>query len=568
MILDGSGALIPTERQQLIVNRLMTRAGLLRELQDAAGNNRDINAACGYPTHIGRGDYQEMYDRGGMSGRVVDLWPDESWQIYPEVYDDDDEEAETEFEKAWADLCDKRMIGHYLHRIDTLSGIGQYGILLLGLDDGANLRDPVKGIEAAGPRAGEPSAAPGKAQLMYLRAYPQNLVDVASFDADRTSPRYGLPVLYNVTLNDPTAAVGNTGGAGYSTTLETVHWTRVIHVCDNRQSSEVFGTPRMQPVWDNLLNLRRIYGGSAEMLWQGGFPGLSIEMDPRVLEANGGVMFGPEEKAVFEAQIQRYTAGLNRYLLMQGFSVKSLTPNVADPTAHVDINLQAIAMRLGIPLRMLMGSEEAKLASTEDKDTWKGRVRHRQQKYLEPMVLLPFVQRLIALGCLPKPLDDKPKVSWPDVAAPSDADKAKTALTKTQAIAAYVSSNAESFMPPLEYFTIVWGMPQAEAKQLVEAASQHVVASTEADIALSQQYADAGMNPDGTPIPPPPVIAPGLPGAKPGKLGTPPAKPGTPPKPGAKAAKALPAPGAKPIPAGGASGKKAKPKPAPRAKTV
>ena len=55
-------------------------------------------------------------------------------------------------------------------------------------------------------------------------------------------------------------------------------------------------------------------------------------------------------------------------------------------------------MAYGVPYRILVGSEEAKLASSQDKRTWNERVQKRRDNYLTPMVVRPFVDRLIALG--------------------------------------------------------------------------------------------------------------------------------------------------------------------------
>ena len=39
-----------------------------------------------------------MYNRLGLARRIVEIWPDECWQVQPEVYEEEEEHL-TEFEK-------------------------------------------------------------------------------------------------------------------------------------------------------------------------------------------------------------------------------------------------------------------------------------------------------------------------------------------------------------------------------------------------------------------------------------------------------------------------------------
>src|SRR5690606_18105798 len=79
-------------------------------------------------------------------------------------------------------------------------------------------------------------------ELLYLKAYDESLVEISSYESDISNPRYGLPIMYRVTLNDP--RLSSAGGAGLEATTRDIHWTRVIHIADNRMSSDVFGVPR------------------------------------------------------------------------------------------------------------------------------------------------------------------------------------------------------------------------------------------------------------------------------------------------------------------------------------
>lgn len=433
---------------------------------------KDIDGECGYPIWLTPDHYRIMYDREGIAARVVNCEPEETWAMDPIVFDDDDPEKDTAFEQAWDGIETSFNIWHYLQRADALSGIGQFGILLLGIDDGKDLREPVEGINDDG------TVDEGnKYSLLYLRPFDESVVFVKVRETDTTNPRYSLPKIYTVQFRD----YPNWGVQAGEVIARDIHWTRVIHLADNRKMSEVYGIPRMQQVYNRLVDLRKVYATSGEAFWKGGFPGLAFEVNPEVAEQ--GI---PLDKESIRKEFEAFSNGTQRYLATEGVTTKTLPPMVVDPTPTVEVLLKAIAICKGVPFRVLFGSEEAKLAGTQDTRAWNKRLGKRQEKYVSPMVIRPFIDRLIAMGVLPE--TDEYFVEWPDLNAPTDKDKADIALTETQAMAAYVTSSVSMLMPPREYFTHVLGYTPDEADAIIEALNEYV---TDEDEPLSQAGQDS-----------------------------------------------------------------------------
>lgn len=433
-----------------VESALLSRHALLQALLDPSG--RDIDKECGYPLTITKEQYRQMYDRMGVARRVVACLPEECWALDPDVYETEDPH-ETEFEQAWSLLLQKFNIYHYLHRIDELSGIGQYGILLIGIDDGLPLDQPVEGVEDWE----EDSPTKGEHNLLYLRAFDESVLTVKERETDISSPRYSQPTIYTVNFQDVSA----TSLQATEIVTRDVHWTRAIHVADGRVVSEVYGTPRMQVVYNRLLDIRKILSGSAEMFWKGAFPGFSFEVNPEL--ADQGIQI---DATAMREEFEAYTNGLQRYLALTGLSAKSLAPQVVDPSGHLEAHLREIAVALSIPFRILFGSEQAQLASSQDARTWTKRVRRRQTKYVEPNIIRPFVNRLVAMGILPKPAELL--VDWPDLAAPSEADKAQVATVQTQALAAYVGGGVDQLIQPASYLTQIMGMDQNQVDEILQ----------------------------------------------------------------------------------------------------
>jgi len=455
--------------RELLMNAMLLRSEMLRTLLDPA--HRDVDKECGYPDTIDIADYRRMFDREGIGTRVVNCLPEETWAVDPEVYETEDSK-ETEFEQEWRKLQTSLNVWHYLQRVDKLSGIGRYGVLLLGLDDGAELREPVEGID---PLTGVGNGKQSH-KLLYLRAFDESVAQISQRETDERSPRFGLPKLYNLIFQDDE-------GGQYT---RTVHWTRVIHVADERMASEVFGTPRMKNVWNRLLDIRKILSGSAEMYWKGAFPGISFEVDPRLLEQGVEI-----DKAAIRAEMENYMNGLQRYMASTGVSAKTLSPQVVDPTGHIEGHLKAIAIAKSIPFRILFGSEQAQLASAQDAKNWVKRINNRQTKYVAPMIIRPFVDRLMNLGCIP--FVEEYMTDWPDLASPSDAEKADVAVKRTQALATYVQGGVDMLVPPRPFFVQVLDMTTSEAEAMMEEAEEYnserrleseAIAADEADEAV------------------------------------------------------------------------------------
>jgi hypothetical protein len=419
---------------------------------------RSIDDECGYPKTgaISPHDYKELYDRSEVACRVVQVMPQECWQVQPSIYEDEDPKNITEFEKAWVDLPRNlrvkswyqdeqgNAVWEHLLRADILSGIGSFGVLLLGLDDGGDLHEPV--------RKGR------KSRLLYLRAFDESLIQITRYEVDKTNPRYGRPVEYAITLND--ISEQSQGGIGLQLTTTHVHWSRIIHLADNLGSSEIFGAPRLRPVLNRVMDLVKLYGGSAEMYWRGAFPGLSIETHPQL----GGEV-DIDRKAI-RGEMEQYMNGLQRYLAMIGVSTKSLAPQVVDPTPQIEAQLTAIAIQLGIPKRIFMGTERGKLASTQDDSTWNDRLRFRQGAYITPKIIVPFVDRLIELGVLPEPKGYS--VQWPDLNALTEEQKAAIALRRTLTMARYATGGTDAVMAPRDFLMRIMGFTETEASAIVE----------------------------------------------------------------------------------------------------
>lgn len=504
----------------LVENAISSRAQLMRRFFDP---RRDIDDECGYPStsNLTAKDYQDLYEREPLAARTVQVFPKESWKIQPCIYEDEDIKVKTAFEEAWNELGSNLAgvgkdptvstswhksehgsnIWSYLKRADQLCGIGHFGIILLGLNDGRPLSDPVRGFQEtnsmpilnlraksfkkrgkAGSKkaktkqlvydnvkpystASNPLSTTGL-KLLYLRVFSETHVEIIRYESNPTSPRFGQPVAYNVTLTDPR---DTHTGIGVNFTTAEVHWTRIIHVTDNLESSEIFGVPRMRPVLNPLLDTRKVRGGSAEMYWRGAFPGLSFETHPSL---GGDVEINRE---AMKTMAQDYMNGLQRYLALTGMTAKSLAPQVVDPTPQIRNQIEAICIYLGIPLRVFMGSERGQLASNQDDSTWNERLVERQNTHLTPRLIVPFIDRLILLGVLPVPKSGTYTVWWPDLSSQTEKETTVIAVGRTKAISSFHKDGLVHEMTFLDFLVRILKMSEQEAETIIKNRKQEPI---------------------------------------------------------------------------------------------
>lgn len=461
--LDDGIRLTQNERayvEQMVSNLSLTRANFLSKLFDA---RRDIDDECGYPKTITNQMYKTLYDREGIATRIVSLFPSESWAVDPLIYETEDPK-ETEFEKAFKELDKRLQVLGKLEKIDEISGIGRFGVLLLGIDDGKSLDKPVDGVSASG-EVEDKAKATVQHKLLYVRVFDESVVSIKKTEQDTRNPRFGKPLLYVLKYEDTKIERDDTGGTTQTVATGrelTVHWSRIIHVADNRKTSELYGVPRMQTVYNRLYDIRKIAGGSGEMFWKGGFPGFALEMDPNAKALSTTTFKDLRDEVI------AYADGLQRYMMFQGVKVNGLAPQVADPTNHIDSQLQLIAITIGVPKRIFMGSEQAQLASGQDTKRWNQRVARRQNKYITPEIIRPFIDRMIMFGALPKPAQYE--VFWKDLNALSEKDAAEVLKVRTEAYAKYVQGTVDALIPPEEYLTMIAGMDAEEVKTIMDAA--------------------------------------------------------------------------------------------------
>jgi len=435
-----SNKILTSSEFHALASELVARANLAARLGEQYGGDRDLYQALGYKTKLVYTDFTSRYVRQDMAKAIIDRPVKATWQGELELIETEDDK-ETAFEKAWRQLDWKLQLKTRLSRVDRLTGIGRYGVLLLGLDDVGNREGFVRPVN------GETR------KLLYVKPFGEGSAKIDTFEDDPKSERYGMPLIYGVEVAD--------ANSGSSSSVK-VHHSRVIHIVDDNLESEIIGTPRLEAVFNRLMDLEKLVGGDAEMFWRGARPGFQgmVDKDYQMTQTM---------KDDMKDQIDEYEHNLRRILINEGVDLKALDQQVADPKGHFDVQVACISAVTGIPQRILSGSERGELASTQDAGEWKTYVQARREDHAEPKIIRPFVDRLIELKILPSLQKDEYRVKWLDLFSVSEKERVDIGKARANAIREYTTNPlAESIMPPAAFFELCLGLSAGQIELVTE----------------------------------------------------------------------------------------------------
>ena len=424
-----------TIQQLKTYSEVVNRAELAARLGFQYSGARNLYRALGYPEgELHFEDFYSRYKRQDIAKAIINRPVNATWQG-PLLLVESTIAKDTPFEKEWKKLDRKIGLKSRLARVDKLTRIGRYGVLLLGLNDANKNEDFAK-----------PVSKNSSLKLKYVKPYSEKTAKIDKFVSSPQNERYGQPLLYTIEIKDLSTNMSQT---------VQVHYSRVIHITDDTLESEVYGTPCLEAVWNRLMDIEKIAGGDAEMFWRGARPGYQglVDKDFTMTQA---------QMDKLKNEVDEFEHDLRRLFVNEGVTLKGLEQQIEDPSSHIQIQLQLVSAETGIPIRVLTGSERGELASTQDTTEWLSYVQSRREDHAEPRILRPTVDRLIELGILPKPTDDY-TVDWKDLFSPSEKAKVEIGKGRANSIREYTYSPiAQGIIPPKAFMMYCLGLTEEQ----------------------------------------------------------------------------------------------------------
>lgn len=360
-----------------LLGQLFSRGGgSLRSMGKTFGGLRDLWPTLGYRTDADVETFMSFYRRGDIASQIIDIPPDTSWRFPPELRlekDGDEMDGKTFINEVEA-LNDRIGLWAKMAQIDRLSGIGRFGLLLIGARSGGGeeekLSDPLEKLDSL-------------KDIFFLKAFHEGAVTVNEWVSDEFDPRFGLPLNYNVNFN-----IGDDAGSK----TQVVHWSRVIHVAENLIDDETYGVPRLERVLNKLDDLNKLIGSAAEIFWLAVGGILHADIDPEV-------DIDPDDMEKFEKDLIEAMQGIRRIVQTRGVELNRVVQSgKVDPSPTYEALVQLISATARIPERVLFGSERGELASSQDQRQWHATIASRQNNHVEPVIIRAFFKRLEELS--------------------------------------------------------------------------------------------------------------------------------------------------------------------------
>lgn len=347
------------------------------------------------------------YLRQDVAARIVDAPADALWTSPPLVTS-----TSPEWNTLWDDLISRFSLFNNIARVDKLAGIGRYSLLLIGYNDGGKLNTPVN-TRAITQKADK---------ILYLQPYGEGTVTVVAYNMDETSEDFQKPLMYRVTPMQQWV-IGFEGRMSSRDNILTsfeVHASRVIHVAENILENGIYGSPRMERVYNILDDILKVTGGSAETFWLTANRGLHIDVDKEM-------EMDPQDAKDLSDEVDEYSNELRRVIRTRGTKITSLGSDNPDPTGVFKMLISVLSGATGIPQRIIIGSEAGQLASDQDRANWADRIDERRANFGNPQVIFQTIKKFTRAGYLPSDSNIQITVDWPNAFKMSPLENAQTA---------------------------------------------------------------------------------------------------------------------------------------------
>jgi len=414
------------------------RASLAQELGDSGHKQREWYDTFGWPKKGNNADwdadnYYALYLRNAYAYAVVAQKPKTTWKHHPEIRDrvDQEEDAQrdpTEFERKITKLDREHDLWHYAHRVDRMAGIGRHGLLVVDYADTSQPEDFENEFTGV-------ANASGLDMINGYRVYPEPMIDDIEWGGPG-SDRWGEPLKYTIDLGDDAGAASQGDDDG---TL-VVHHSRVVNVPARvLDDDETRARPRQEPVLNNILDIEKSLGSTAELSYRAADYGLNVNLDPDKVDTSDDALDTMEE------DLQNWYHGLQPFFKTTGAEVNRLGGEVKDPTGLVDNNVRAIATQTGIPQRVLEGASLGELASAEkDERQYHGLISERQTQYAGPYIARAIINHHLDDGVLPEYEGEWYDVEWLDLTELSEQQTADVRETRSGVV-----KNLQTAVPDL-----------------------------------------------------------------------------------------------------------------------
>lgn len=318
----------------------------------------------GWPEEVEFKDALRMYKRNSIAKAGVNKTVLKTWQDFPALWETE-KAGDTSDEKRIAVHFRKIGVWRVLAEADRRAIVGGYAGVILRFADSKAFDQPVNTV---------PGGIEGLVELVPIW---RNQLQVAEWVTDTNAPDYGQPKFF--TFNE--AAVTGTAGRSFK-----VHPDRVLVWSAD---GTVATSSELEAGYNDLLDMEKVKGAGGEGFWKNAKSAPILEIDKEAkLQEMAKAMGVPDDELAdaMNNQVEDWQKGFDKLLMLQGMQAKTLGVVLPSPEHFHAIPLLSFAASLGIPAKILIGSQTGERASTEDADEWDRTCNARRENIAKPRI--------------------------------------------------------------------------------------------------------------------------------------------------------------------------------------
>lgn len=426
-------------------------------------------AQYGYPEQISFPQYLQAYSRGGAAHGAVHRLLDKCWQGNPRIKSPASDK-ETPWEVAVKKTLDAILAWKKFKDLDRRNMVGRYAALIYRVGDGKALREPM---------------ATAKRLVGIVPVY-EDQIKVTKWFSNPEDEKYGEPEMFQYRMRSPSDMAADTQGRPEE--WADVHPSRVQILAEGSAGDMFDGVPLLKAGFNDLVDLEKITGGSAESFLKNSARTMVFEYDKdasvtAIAQPSADGSPGKTVRQVHSEQARELNRNQDSSIVIQGGKANTLQTTISDPRGAFEVAACSFAASVQIPYTVLFGQQTGRLASDEDKADMAARCGARQQNELTPM-LTEFVTRMQAAGIIEQ---GDFEIEWPNVNAPSELEKVELLLKMTAASQqAFQAGLTEPLFDANELRAMVGFEPRADDGMPDEA---DLAAAAEEEAAMAQAAA-------------------------------------------------------------------------------
>lgn len=355
------------------------------------------------PNRLNYSDFYQIYKNNPVSGAIIDILTRQTWKKRPRL------NTEQEASRDVINTLLKTLKAYpVLEDADRDALLGEFSVVVLGLP--GNTEEPIERSSV----------------IAWVQSYSQAQATITEYYTDEDDPNFGKPKYYSIT-----------GRMGEKTVIKKYHASRCIHLS---RSTKVKTTPYLTSLFNTTKDVLKTAGSGSEAVFRAACYILTAQAnsDSPLLETADSYdaleKVGRKDQPLVTTLISSMKSALQRgfgVVFGQGVDFKKIQSSPIATKDPFDTGLSILALKSGIPKRILMGNEAGELASTQDRNTLNDTIQTRQENYIVPKLLNEFVQKLIDIRFI-RPFD----YSWEfDVLTePTEKEKAEATKAKSETL--------------------------------------------------------------------------------------------------------------------------------------